>query len=119
MCLNRRRSDELICKKCKFYNSKGTRYCQNCGNPLKKSFQGFLESLNLSGLAGIGLKDSSIAPLITEDFLRKTSGSQSYSVNGHDKIPVIQKEDGSWFCPDCGEKNKKNAICCKNCGRSK
>jgi len=112
------RNEMINCKKCNFGNINGTRFCQNCGNILTQKKR-LLDSLNLSSLAGMGLKDSSIAPLFTEDFLKKLSTSQIDPIHDQNKIPVIPKKDGSWFCPDCGAKNGKYAIFCNDCGRCK
>lgn len=32
-------------------------------------------------------------------------------------VKIIPKDDGSWYCPDCGQHNEKSRRVCKGCGR--
>ena len=90
------------------------KYCQNCGSFLKskKSFKKFIESLNFGSIAGAGAKGTSIAPLAGIDLDNKDVTSKkvkkSYSL-----------EDGSWYCPYCGKKNKETQFLCEECLREK
>lgn len=105
----------VLCRKCNFQNYDGTKFCQKCGEKLPcKSF------LNLNGIAGMGMKGVSIAPLgaksvqnqAKEEF--KDTGAKN-SVH----VKTVPLEDGSWYCPDCGEYNSSFALFCSGCGRDK
>lgn len=106
----------LQCNRCGFENDIGTRYCQGCGSRIKpknnvKTFIGKLSTLNFDSLAGAGSKGVSFAPLLTKDLL----GTEQRGIKS--KVKVVFKEDKSWFCPDCGHKNKPHSLFCQQCGR--
>lgn len=95
----------IKCRACGQENCRDTRYCQKCGGELPAKF-----TYKLGFLAGNGLKEASVAPIMTSDFCSPT-------VRARRKVPVFPLEDGSWFCPDCGDKNLKAAVFCRGCGR--
>jgi len=102
-----------ICKRCGYESDMGARCCQNCGNKLKPilSWRQKIALVNFNGLAGVGRKDINIFPLITNDLM----GNDNHS--SKTKTKVIFQEDGSWYCPDCGSKNKPYSLFCSQCGR--
>lgn len=100
------------CLKCHFENYDGTVYCQKCGNYLKKSkvhlnhgFFGAIAKLSNSG--------NTMAPLVG----LQVDANAKNTTKTHHKAPIIPLEDGSWYCPDCGEHNKKAQYICRGCGR--
>lgn len=101
----------VLCKKCKFENYDGTRFCQKCGAELPSR-----RSINLKGIAGMGMKGVSAAPLAA-----RTVEGQSEKLKSKSKFHVktVSLNDGSWYCPDCGQYNKSSAYFCSGCGRDK
>lgn len=109
----------LICEKCGFDNDTLAKYCQNCGSSLKskKSLKKFIESLDFGSIAGSGAKGTSIAPLVGIDLDNKNS--QSKDVMSKKVKKSYSLEDGSWYCPYCGKKNKQTIFLCEECLREK
>ena len=111
---------DVICKECGFSNDPVARYCQKCGSFLtpKKSLKKFVESLNFGSVAGAGAKGTSIAPLAgieIDNNNRQNEGANNTRVNKSYSL-----EDGSWYCPYCGNKNNKQAeFSCADCLREK
>ena len=52
---------------------------------------------------------SSLEKTMVED----SGGGQHRTVDTR----VEMKEDGNWYCPDCGERNTAGHMSCKGCGR--
>lgn len=105
----------IKCDNCNFENDAATKYCQNCGNLLKqKKIIKIIKSFNFGSIAGMGSKGVSIAPLIGMNL------DKSKNIDNFDKVKKKHSlDDGSWFCPYCGQKNKINNLFCKNCSRFK
>ena len=101
----------VLCEKCSFENYDGTKFCQKCGEKLsyKKSIKKFLKNANLNGLAGMGMKGVSLAPLAGKNTTIKKSNH----------VKTVALEDGSWYCPDCGKHNSPFTSFCSGCGRDK
>lgn len=104
----------MKCKNCSFENIIGTNYCQNCGAKLKKKH--FFQFSNTKYIAGMGHKGSSIAPLGVMSIENQTKDLGEHVLQKH-LVKVCPRNDGSWFCPDCGELNPKYSQFCKRCGR--
>lgn len=106
-----------VCTKCNFKNPQGSIYCQHCGNKLKKKAF-FSTDANQSKkifFAGMGNKGSSIAPLGGMAIQNQAKQFSDYKQKkSFPKIKIIPLEDGSWYCPLCGDKNKERF--CKGCG---
>lgn len=104
----------ILCKKCGFKNYDGTRFCQKCGVKLPRK-----SPMNFSVIAGTGMKGVSIAPLagmandMKEEKSKNTVNEESVSVK------TVPLEDGSWYCPDCGQRNDSLNLFCSGCGRYK
>ena len=110
----------IKCKKCSFENLPGTKYCQGCGEklPKKMDFKTLVDGLDLKDVAGAGAKGVSIAPMagrVVEDQAKDAGAKASKSGRA---VRVVLKSDGTWFCPDCGEHNKRGVRICKGCGRT-
>lgn len=108
------------CGKCSFENLEHTAYCQRCGTKLrqKKTLGRLLKSLDLKDIAGAGAKGVSAAPMagrVIEDQAKEVSVPGGMPAK---KAKVLPLDDGSWFCPDCGEHNRTGTAFCKGCGRS-
>lgn len=106
------------CSKCKKQYEDNVTYCQNCGEKLtqKKAGKG-VHDKNARLWAGFNMKGSSLAPLAcmsNENVAEREFGKVSTIP---DLAKVTPKEDGSWYCPDCGEHNAPYARNCKGCGR--
>lgn len=111
--------DNLSCKECNFDNDNVARYCQNCGSFLgeKKSFKNIIKSFNFGSIAGSGAKGTSIAPLAGMDIDNKNKQNEGV---GKEKVSKSHSlEDGSWYCPYCGKKNKRGQYSCGECFREK
>ena len=109
----------IHCKKCSAENLPGTNYCQGCGEklPKKRDLKTLLDSLDLKDIAGAGAKGVSAAPMagrVVEDQARALGAGAGKSGR---TAKVVPKSDGTWFCPDCGEHNRKSARTCLGCGR--
>lgn len=104
----------VSCKKCGFENYDGTKFCQRCGEglPCKRS-------MNLNGIAGMGMKGVSIAPLVAGAVEEQSKKEFKNSVKGSKHVKTVPLEDGSWYCPDCGHHNNSFSIFCSGCGRDK
>lgn len=107
---------ERICKKCGFTNDTNAFYCQKCGTHLSnKGIKNFVKSLKLGSVAGGGAKGVSIAPIAGMEVDKMSGSAQSFkSVRKSYSL-----EDGSWYCPYCGKKNKEHAVECGDCGKAK
>lgn len=110
----------IRCKKCSLDNLPGTRFCQGCGDklPKKKDFKTFLDGLDLKDIAGAGAKGVSVAPMagrVIEDQAKESGGKTG---SNRRTARVVPKSDGTWFCPDCGEHNKRGVRTCFGCGRT-
>lgn len=104
------------CKKCCTTNEAGVKYCQQCGSEIvmKKSF---FKIENFKLWAGFNVKGGSIAPLACMG-IEKQAEKELGKVSTIPHLTHVRpKEDGSWFCPDCGELNPAHARNCKGCGR--
>jgi len=101
----------ILCKKCNFENYDGTRFCQKCGAELTSK-----RLFDLKGIAGLGMKGVSAAPLAA-----RTIEGQSKEFKNKSKVYVKTQplNDGSWYCPDCGQYNKVSSYFCSGCGRDK
>lgn len=97
----------MKCGKCGFSNSEGSRYCQQCGTRL------FVRRVNIARehvsetrtIEGVRAQGVAITPLAMKH--RNTSGRIM------PRISITPHEDGTWFCPLCGDKNSEEI--CKNC----
>ena len=107
---------EKICEKCGFVNDVNAFYCQKCGSHLSnKSIKNFVKSLKLGSVAGGGAKGVSIAPIAGMEVDKMSGSAQSFK-------PVRKSyslEDGSWYCPYCGKKNKEHDMECGDCEKTK
>ena len=103
-----------LCQKCGFENYPHTKYCQKCGSSIVTLTKDKFFHFFLGGIARICNPSYTIAPLIglQLDNTNQISNSPSYK-----NVPVVPLEDGSWYCPDCGEHNNKNRYICYGCGR--
>lgn len=104
------------CRICSFENDDHAFYCQNCGEALKNKFsiKRYLKSLNFGSVAGGGAKGISVAPLV---------GMELDKLKEHKEFMPVTKsyslEDGSWYCPYCGKRNRKMEMQCGDCLRGK
>ena len=105
----------MKCKHCEFDNLDGTKYCQRCG---KKLSNHLIDSKwnKTKYLAGTGHKGSSLAPLGGMAIENQAKSLGGIITHKH-LTKVCPLEDGSWYCPDCGEPNPKHSTFCKGCGR--
>lgn len=99
------------CSRCSFENYSEANYCQKCGKYIKGR-RISLCHVFAGGLAKFANSGYVMAPLIglQIDSSKKSNLKKS-------NIPIIPLEDGSWYCPDCGEHNKKNQFICRGCGK--
>ena len=111
---------DIICKECGFDNDNVAKYCQKCGSHLKpkKSLKKIMESLNFGSISGSGAKGVSIAPLVGID-IDKNNREYEYAT-GKRVRKHYSLEDGSWYCPYCGNKNNKQVeFFCAECLRER
>lgn len=110
----------MRCIHCRTENVEGTTYCQNCGAKMAVKVS-LRESLRLWGnkkaFAGMGIRGTSIAPLAAMSIEKSGEWLENQKKKGKKLVPVRPLEDGSWYCPDCGELNQKHTTFCKGCGR--
>lgn len=105
---------DIKCKKCRFHNLEGTTYCQNCGS-LLKSKRGF--SLLAGGMfASITRRGASLAPLTAIAVENQSQSMAQKARHAKPLVKVIPLKNGSWYCPDCGQRNISHSIC-HGCGR--
>ena len=107
----------MICKKCNFDNYEGTKYCQGCGTYLqvKKPFFSFANLKFLSGWQGRGVTHFPLMGMAVEGHANQIKEGKASGT----KVPVVPHEDGSWYCPDCGQYNRKKDMFCIGCGRDR
>lgn len=105
-----------VCESCKFENQEAASYCQHCGSLLKTkgNVKRFIKSLNFGSVAGSGAKGVSVAPLTGMALDKKNNQVTQAKVTQSHSL-----EDGSWFCPYCGQKNKRVEAICSKCLREK
>ncbi|MGL6107904.1 hypothetical protein [Romboutsia sp.] len=110
---------EIICNSCGFDNDPVAKYCQKCGSLLthKKSLNKFMKSLNFGSLAGAGSKGTSVAPIVGIDVDNKNRENESTTNERVSKSYSL--EDGSWYCPYCGKKNRQTEFSCGDCLKGK
>lgn len=109
----------IKCKKCFFENLPGTKYCQGCGEklPRKMDFKTLVDRLDLKDIAGAGAKGVSIAPMAGRVVEKQAKDAGGENGRKSRTAKVVPKSDGTWFCPDCGEHNKRGVRSCYGCGR--
>ena len=92
---------------CGFINQEGSKYCQHCGTKLRKKESMFSrDNISSTGtIAGAGAKGVSVAPLAYKNGIEDRKVAP--------RITITPLEDGTWFCPLCGEKNTGNG--CRGC----
>lgn len=105
----------ILCKKCSFKNYDGTKFCQRCGErlPYKKLF-------NLNGIAGMGMRGVSIAPLAAKAV--KKHADQEFNnttIRSSVRAKTVPMKDDSWYCPDCGQYNDSFTLFCSGCNKKK
>lgn len=105
----------MKCKYCEFENLDGTNYCQRCGKKLTRSL-GHSKWKKQKYLAGNGTRGSSLAPLGGIAIENQAKSLGGILTHKH-LVKVSPLENGSWYCPDCGELNAKYSRFCKGCGR--
>lgn len=106
----------IKCNLRNYFNITGTRYCQKCGNFIKrKSFVNFFKGMNFGGIAGLGSRGVSIAPA-TQLTMEISGKFEKYSKSKKKTVMVVPLEDGTWYCPDCGQYNKSHSYICLGCG---
>ncbi|MDO4454301.1 MAG: zinc ribbon domain-containing protein [Eubacteriales bacterium] len=107
----------MKCAKCSFENSAGTTYCQNCGAHLKTK-QKFFQWRDMKYLCGLTHRGVSIAPLGAMAVENQGKSLECPTSNPRKSFVKVQpRQDGTWYCPDCGELNQKYSQICKGCGR--
>lgn len=106
----------MECNICGMENLDGTHYCQGCGCKLKKKTFGGFPWKSAKAFTGLGHKGSSIAPLGAMAIENQSKELGKVTVH-KTLVKVCPREDGTWYCPDCGELNGQYKNFCKNCGR--
>lgn len=97
----------MKCSKCSFNNPVGSKYCQHCGTRLHVRV-GKVARVNTSDnrmINGVRSQEVAVIPLTKKD--RDISGKII------PRISITPREDGTWFCPLCGDKN--TGFSCKSC----
>lgn len=106
---------ELKCTICSYENPEQSKYCQHCGTELKRRHKFGLGNESRT-IAGTGARGSSIAPLgglaVESQAAEMAAGKIK---NKFPRIIIKPLEDGTWYCPLCGDKNIGQNIC-KGCG---
>ncbi|WP_455717811.1 hypothetical protein [Anaerosporobacter sp.] len=97
----------MKCSKCSFNNPVGSKYCQHCGTRLhvqagKVARVNGSENRTKDGVRSQGV---TVIPLAKKH--RDISGKIM------PQISITPHEDGTWFCPLCGDKNAE--LICKSC----
>ncbi|WP_455716860.1 hypothetical protein [Anaerosporobacter sp.] len=97
----------MECNNCRFENQEESNYCQHCGIRLTSKKSMFSrDNISATGtIAGAGAKGVSVAPLA---YKNGTEAGKSAP-----RIVITPHEDGTWFCPLCGEKN--TGYSCRGC----
>ena len=111
------------CKACHHENQGNAHFCTECGAQLdeeEKKAASFLEHSFASnpnnnmqyarGFNPSALTDS----LLVENTMTDDGAGAKHSVAD---TKVEMKENGDWYCPDCGERNGAGHMSCKGCGR--
>lgn len=110
-----KRMGELICKSCNYENPEQSKYCQHCGTTLTKKHRFSLGNESRT-IAGTGTRGISIAPLGGLAVEKQAAEMATEQIKKKfPRIVVKPLEDGTWYCPLCGDKNKRQNIC-KGCG---
>ena len=106
----------IKCKNCGFLNLKGTNYCQRCGKDIKKP-RFFLDLKTGGMVAGISNKCFSLAPVVSVNIEDQIENKVIKPIKKEHFVRVVPLENGDWYCPNCGEFNKKHNKICIGCGR--
>ena len=105
-----------VCKQCGLKNEENVRYCQKCGAKLECRVRLFQKE-NFKLWGGFNMKGISIAPLACMG-IKNEAERELGKVSKIPKLAHVKpREDGSWFCPDCGDLNARFTKKCKGCGR--
>lgn len=118
--------EKIVCENCHHWNEKSASFCMGCGaalkskEPLKQRWidhplaQGLPPDPNANMQLSRGFNPAAVVNAqMTE---RGTvSPSEQDGVRVHAKVE--RKEQGDWYCPDCGEWNANGRVCCRGCGR--
>lgn len=98
-----------LCSKCSFNNQNPARYCQHCGTLLAETKLSFRDRIR-NRKNRDEERVVSVVPLTSLEF------DKSQNRNTRSKVTQSHTlEDGSWFCPYCGQKNKVYQFTCSRC----
>ena len=115
--------ERKVCRKCHHENQETAHFCTECGAQLeegekkRRSFleHGFAPDPNANMQLSRGFNPSAVVDSVSleKTMVEDSGGGQHRTVDTR----VEMKEDGNWYCPDCGERNTAGHMSCKGCGR--
>ncbi len=115
----------MICKKCNAWNDDRANFCVKCGgelykgtlvtSPITNSVTAFsAPTSGIRAFSGIGNAYLQSAALKAHDTMFPRSDAYHSYPTG---AKVHLGKDGTWICPDCGEKNGHEKLFCTSCGK--
>lgn len=118
----------MICKKCNAWNDDRANFCCKCGGELYKSTLVTSPITNTvtaygaptSGVrhfSGIGNGYLQSAALAWRNSIEPQSDAYHTYHTYHTGAKVHLNKNGTWICPDCGEKNGHEMLYCSSCGK--
>ncbi len=115
----------MICKKCHAWNDDRANFCCKCGGEL---YKGTLVTSPISDtVTAYGAPTSGIRYFsgIGNGYLQSAAIAVQKHTTPHSDTyhtyptgaKVHLNKNGTWICPDCGEKNGHEKLYCTSCGR--
>lgn len=111
------------CKACYHENQENAHFCTECGAQLEEEERGggsflthsFAANPNNNMQYARGFNPSALM----DSTLLENTMADAGDLMEHKTVDtrVEMKENGDWYCPDCGEKNGSGHMNCKGCGR--
>lgn len=111
------------CKACHHENQENAHFCTECGAQLEEEEKGsgsflthsFAANPNNNMQYARGFNPSALvdSELLEHTMTEDGIGMEQKTIDTR----VEKKENGDWYCPDCGEENTSGHMCCKGCGR--
>ena len=115
----------MICKKCSAWNDDNANFCHKCGGELYSST--LVTSPITNSVAATNIPTTGIRVFSgigngylqsTANFIRNNYNPRSDTYRSYPTgAKVHLNKNGTWICPDCGEKNGHEKLFCTSCGR--
>ncbi len=115
----------MICKNCTAWNDDNANFCRKCGGELYKSTlvtSPIRDTVTATNVPTTGIR---VFSGIGNGYLQSTANSIRNSFNTRSdtyrsyptRARVHLNKNGTWICPDCGERNGHEKLFCIGCGK--